>query len=218
MKVKYLGHASFCITSGKSVILIDPVLDASKTSNIKPTHVIVTHAHQSHAGNVLDYLKNGATLISFSEICNFFKQKDSSIKVSPHNFGGFVQYDDFFVEFVYALHSSSFDGITSNGVAGGVVLKVEGKYLYHAGDTGVFGDMELIGKLHHIHAAFLPIGSRSTMDIDDAIYAVSLIRPHVAIPMSYDTTDTKVDPQEFIRKLPSGVDGVVFDVSQEHEC
>lgn len=218
MKVKYFGHAAFCITSGKSVILIDPNTEATKAPNIKPTHVIVTHAHQSHAGNVLDYLKGGATLISFPEICNFLKQKAPNIKTSPHNFGGFVQYDDFFVEFVNALHSSSFDGVTSNGVAGGVVLKIEGKYLYHAGDTGVFGDMELIGKLHHIHAAFLPIGSRSTMDIDDAIYAVGLIRPHVAIPMSYDSSESKVDPKDFVKKLPPGVEGVIFDVEQEREC
>lgn len=218
MKIRYLGHSAFCIKTGKSTILIDPFFEKKDHPEIKPTHVVITHAHSDHIGNAPDYLAEKVTLISFFEICRLLAQEQPNIKISAHNIGGFVNYGDFQLKFVHAAHSSSFDGITSNGVAGGVVIKANGKCLYHAGDTGLFGDMALIGKQHSITVALLPIGSRFTMDIDDAIFAVNLIKPKYAVPMHYNTfSEVSVDPSEFIHRLPGGVAGHIFKIGEERD-
>jgi L-ascorbate metabolism protein UlaG (beta-lactamase superfamily) len=63
----------------------------------------------------------------------------------------------------------------------------EGKTIYHAGDTGLFTDMQMIGKRHPIDVAFLPIGDNFTMGPEDAAYAVELLNPKLSIPIHYDT-------------------------------
>ncbi|NLW25326.1 MAG: metal-dependent hydrolase, partial [Clostridia bacterium] len=74
--------------------------------------------------------------------------------------------------------------------------------LYHAGDTGLFGDMELIGRLHNIDIALLPIGDNFVMGIDDAVEAVKMLKPKRVVPMHYNTFDViKQDPDIFAKKV-----------------
>ena len=75
---------------------------------------------------------------------------------------------------------------------------MEGKRVYHAGDTGLFGDMKLIGELFKPDVALLPIGGRYTMDEEQAAYAVKLIKPGIVIPIHYNTFPIiKADPERF---------------------
>jgi len=90
------------------------------------------------------------------------------------------------------------------GEPAGVVLSVNGKNIYHAGDTGLFLDMKLIGEITKLDAALLPIGDNFTMGIDDAVKAVEFLNPVLAVPMHYNTFGViEADPQEFKRKVES---------------
>ncbi len=90
------------------------------------------------------------------------------------------------------------------GEPAGVVLSVEGKNIYHAGDTGLFLDMKLIGEMNPLDAAIVPIGDNFTMGIDDAVKAIEFLNPSLAIPMHFSTFGIiEADPNEFKRKVES---------------
>lgn len=69
----------------------------------------------------------------------------------------------------------------------GILLTVEGKTIFHAGDTGLFSDMKLIGELNHIDLAFLPIGDNFTMGPEDAKLAAEWLRAKQVVPVHYST-------------------------------
>ena len=86
----------------------------------------------------------------------------------------------------------------------GLILTINGKKVYVTGDTGLFGDMELISKTNGpIDVCFIPIGDHFTMGVDDAAYAVNkLIKPIIAVPVHYDTfPPIKQDPEDFKNKI-----------------
>jgi L-ascorbate metabolism protein UlaG (beta-lactamase superfamily) len=85
----------------------------------------------------------------------------------------------------------------------GVVMTMGGKKVYHAGDTGLFLDMQLIGEMNGpLDVALLPIGDNFTMGIDDAVKAVDLLRAKLNIPMHYNTFDLiKANPKDFASKV-----------------
>lgn len=116
--------------------------------------------------------------------------------------GGSYDFEFGTVKFTQAFHSSSFtteDGeIIYGGMPAGVLFTSEGKTIYHAGDTALFGDMKLIGERNNIDVAFLPIGDNFTMGPDDAAYAVQLLKPQIVVPVHYNTfPPIKQDPQIF---------------------
>ncbi len=110
---------------------------------------------------------------------------------------------DFGVKFVQAFHSSSFtheNGIPVYlGMPMGIVFEVEGKTIYHTGDTGLFSDMSLIAQRYRVDVCFVPIGDNFTMGIDDASYAINeFIKPKISVPIHYDTFPLiEQDPQQF---------------------
>src|SRR5438552_2319711 len=107
------------------------------------------------------------------------------------------------VKYTIAHHSSSYDG-QYMGEPAGVIINAGGKNIYHAGDTSLFLDMKLIGEMHSIDAALLPIGDNFTMGIDDAVKAAEFLNPRLVIPIHYNTFDViKADPEEFRRKIES---------------
>ncbi len=97
------------------------------------------------------------------------------------NVGGTVDVKGIDVSMVYASHSCI------RGVPVGFILEGEGKTIYHAGDTGFFGDMRLIGEVYSPDVALIPIGGYYTMGAREAAEAVKLIKPKVVIPMHYQT-------------------------------
>lgn len=118
--------------------------------------------------------------------------------------GGARQFEFGKVKFTQAFHGSSY--VTENneiiymGMPAGILFTAEGKTIYHAGDTALFGDMELIGKRHPIDIAFLPIGDNFTMGPEDAAYAVSLLKPKIVVPVHYNTfPPIEQDPADFTK-------------------
>jgi len=105
------------------------------------------------------------------------------------------------------------------GVAAGVILTIEGKNIYHTGDTGLFYDMKLIGEMTAIDVMLLPIGDNFTMGITDAVKATEFVSPKLAVPMHYNTFPViKADPDEFRKKAEAkGIKVRVMNYGEEIE-
>ncbi len=207
LDVTWLGHAAFLLNYDDVVrIVIDPFLVASpiKAGDIKDVDLLlVTHAHQDHVGDSCEILKNnpGAKIVAIYELASHIAEQCGAKEFIGMNIGGTWRFEKNGVETlitqVEATHSSM--GI---GAPTGFVIRFPNFSVYHAGDTGVFPGMELIGRLYKVRLALLPIGSHFTMGIPEAVEAVKLIKPEAVIPMHYNTFDLiKADPNEFKEKV-----------------
>lgn len=208
MKITYLGHAAFFL-EGESKILIDPFLRDNPLATVRPENlhpdlILVSHGHGDHLGDAVEIAKRtGATIVSVFELASYCSRQGA--KAHAMHIGGSHQFGPVKVKLTPAWHGS---GLVMDGPAEylgnpcGFVINLEGKNIYHAGDTGLFGDMALIGRLHPIDLALIPIGDNFTMGPEDALEAVKLIKPSVVIPMHYNTWPLiEQDPQDFKRKV-----------------
>jgi L-ascorbate metabolism protein UlaG (beta-lactamase superfamily) len=194
------------IEKDQFTILIDPFLEGNpvakhKAGDMKADFIFLTHAHGDHLGDAIPIAKrNGAVIVSNFEISQYCEKNGA--KVHAMHIGGSHTFDFGKVKLTPAWHGSSFPDGTYGGTPAGLLFNIDGKTIYHAGDTGLFGDMKLIGEIAPIDLALLPIGDNFTMGIDDAAKAVSLLKPKIAVPMHYNTFDViKADPEEFIKKI-----------------
>ena len=207
MKLRYLSHSGFQITtSGGKIILIDPFLTGNpnapvKASELKADYIILTHAHSDHIGDSFDIAKrSNSTFICVNELANYCNSKG----FNAHNMhiGGGYNFDFGRLKFTIAHHGSKTPDNQYAGNPAGVVLTIDGKNLYHTGDTGLFYDMKLIGEMTPVDYLLLPIGDNYTMGITDAVKAVELINPKLTIPMHYNTFPViTADPEEFKKKV-----------------
>ena len=209
MKIKYLGHSCFHVEEGSFKALIDPFISGNPNSPItiseigELTHIFVTHGHGDHLGDTQAIAsKTKATVITNYEIAHYLGGK--SITVHSMHIGGRTKFDFGTVKMTPALHGSGIEtigGLVYGGNPCGFVIEVNGKKIYHAGDTGLTIDMKLLAR-ENIDVAILPIGGNFTMDIEDATIAVEFIQPKKVIPMHYDTFQIiKASPNEFKEKV-----------------
>jgi L-ascorbate metabolism protein UlaG (beta-lactamase superfamily) len=194
MKLTYLGHSAVLIEEGQFKGIIDPFISGNPLSKTKVdslhdiTHIFVTHGHGDHIGDAVEIAKaNNALIIANHEICAYLAR----FKVRTHSMhiGGRRKFDFGTVKMTNALHGSGIsDGgnIICGGNPCGFVIEVEGKKIYHAGDTGLTLDMKLLED-EKIDVAFLPIGGNYTMDADDAAIAADFIKAKITVPIHYDT-------------------------------
>jgi L-ascorbate metabolism protein UlaG (beta-lactamase superfamily) len=207
-KLTYHGHAVFEIKGSRHNIVIDPFFNGNTHAKIKPSevkadYIVLTHAHGDHLGDAFEIAKNNnATIIAVNELANYAAEK--GCKAHNMHIGGGYSFPFGRVKFTIAHHGSSSPDGRYMGEPAGVVITIDGKSIYHAGDTGLFLDMKLIGEMTPLDAALVPIGDNFTMGIDDAVKAIEFLNPKLAIPMHYDTFDIiKADPEEFKRKVES---------------
>lgn len=192
MKLVFFGHSCFKIVSEKGKkIIIDPWLTnplSPKDADQGPyDYILITHAHGDHLGEALSLSKKGGEIIAIHEIQQYLLRKGAT-KAIGMNIGGTYRSDGISFTMVPALHSSSFPDGSYGGEPCGFVITLEnGLTIYHAGDTGVFSDMKLIGELYTPEIALLPIGDHYVMGPKEAAKACELIRPKVIIPMHYGT-------------------------------
>lgn len=222
MKLKYFSHASFQITTDSGlVILIDPFLDDNPTSPVKSADVsadfiVLTHAHGDHVGDSFKIAKRCDSLfICVNELANYCAEK--GFRAHNMHIGGSYGFDFGRLKFTIAHHGSMTPDNTYGGEPAGVVFFIDDKVLYHTGDTGLFYDMKLIGEMMPLDYMLLPIGDNFTMGITDAVKAVELASPKVAIPMHYNTFPViNADPYEFKEKVEAnGGKSIVMEYGAE---
>ena len=191
INIRYLGHAAFSVDFDGIRVLVDPYLTGNPSALIKPEEVeadfiLVTHGHGDHVGDTVDIAKRtNAVVVCNAEISRGLKEK--GVNTQAQHIGGGHDYPFGYVKLTVAVHGSSLpDGSYGGNPAGLLITTKNGKKLYFAGDTGLFGDMRLIGE-EGIDFAALPIGDNYTMGPEDAIRAVKLLEPRVVVPMHYDT-------------------------------
>jgi L-ascorbate metabolism protein UlaG (beta-lactamase superfamily) len=223
MKLKYFSHSAcqFTTDSGKK-ILIDPFLDGNPTSPVKSKdveadYIILTHAHNDHLGDAMKIAKKGKVLfICVNELADYLSEQ--GFEAHNMHIGGGYNFDFGRVKFTIAHHGSQTPDGKYAGEPAGVILKADGKTVYHTGDTGLFLDMKLISEMNGpIDYMLLPIGDNFTMNITDAVRAAELVRPKVAIPIHYNTFPViKADPNEFKQKVEAvGINSRVLDYGEE---
>ncbi|AQQ52806.1 metal-dependent hydrolase [Planococcus lenghuensis] len=195
MKVSYHGHSVVKIQTANHTILIDPFISGNgqtdlKANEEKPDAILLTHGHADHVGDTVSLARaNDALVIAPVELAEYLGTK--GVNAQGMNIGGSFEAEFGKVKFTQAFHSSSFtddeQGIVYTGMPTGILFTAEGKTVYHAGDTGLFSDMKLIGDRHDIDLAFLPIGDFFTMGPEDAAYAADLLNAKTVVPVHYNT-------------------------------
>lgn len=222
MKLRYFSHSSFQITTDSGlVLLIDPFLDDNPTSpvaaeEIDTDFIILTHAHGDHIGDSFKIAKRCDPLfICVNELANYCNEK--GFRAHNMHIGGSYRFEFGTLKFTIAHHGSMTPDKTYAGEPAGVILTIDGKTLYHTGDTGLFYDMKLIGEMTPLDYMLVPIGDNFTMGITDAVKAVELARPKTAIPMHYNTFPViEADPQKFKREVEAaGQDATVMEYGEE---
>ena len=193
IKLTWYGHATMSLEVGKHRLLIDPFFSgnpaASTTADkVQADFILISHGHSDHVADAVAIAKRtGAQVISNYEIINWFGAQGVE-NTHPQHIGGGFKYPFGYLKLTLALHGSTLPDGTSGGNPAGFLLTADGKKVYLACDTGLFGDMKLIGE-EGIDLAVLPIGDNFTMGPDDALRAVKLLQPKNVIPVHYGTFD-----------------------------
>jgi L-ascorbate metabolism protein UlaG (beta-lactamase superfamily) len=205
-RLTYLGHSAFFVEGTDGRVVIDPFLTgnpmaAAKPEDIEVDYVLLTHGHGDHIGDGVAIAKaNDATVVAPFELAAYCEAQGA--KIHPMHIGGAHLFPFGRVKLTIAHHGSAAPDGTYAGNPCGFLVTMDGKTLYHPGDTGLFMDMQLIGETDSIDVAVLPIGDNFTMGIDDAVKATEFLRPATVIPMHYKTFDViDVEPQEFVDRV-----------------
>lgn len=183
MRLTWLGHACFSL-AGSRTILIDPFIPEGSLPE-EPDIVAVTHAHADHLGIAAQLSKK---TVAINEVAKYLKAK--GVPAEPMNIGGSITVDGVRFTMTPALHSSWLEDEGMGfygGAAAGFVIAMDGVSVYHAGDTALFSDMQLIRDLYRPDVALLPVGGRFTMGPDEAMIAARYTGARLVIPMHYDT-------------------------------
>jgi len=201
-RITWYGHAAFKIEIAGRVVLIDPWFNDNPVSPLKASEitradvVFVTHDHGDHLGDAFDICKRTkSTFVATFEL-GAHAQENGVKDVVGLNIGGSVDIKGVRLSVVQAFHTAS------RGAPTGVVIEGEGKAVYHAGDTALFGDMSLLGELYDLDVAMIPVGGYYTMGAREAAEAVKMLKPRAVIPMHYKTFPVLAQsPDGFVKNV-----------------
>jgi L-ascorbate metabolism protein UlaG (beta-lactamase superfamily) len=217
IKLTWLGHATFRVeTPAGETVLIDPWVMGNpmcpeKEKSVKEVDVLLcTHGHFDHIGDAVEIAKkHSPEVVGIPELCGWLEKKGVKHTASM-NKGGTQTVGDIKVTMVHADHSCGIqdgDEIVYGGEACGYVVEfANGVKIYHAGDTNVFGDMQIIRELYAPEIALIPIGDHFTMGPREAAYACKLLRPKTVIPMHFGTFPVLTGRPSELHKLAPEVE------------
>lgn len=189
----WFGHATLGLQTSGFHLLIDPFFKgnpaaAQSPGDLPADFILITHGHGDHVGDTVEIAtRTKALVISNYEIASWLAKK--GLKTHGQHLGGGFQHPFGYLKLTFALHGSALpDGSYGGNPAGLLLTTLDGQKIYFAGDTGLFGDMALIGE-EGIDLAVLPIGDNFTMGPVDALRAVKLLQPRLVVPIHYNTFD-----------------------------
>jgi L-ascorbate metabolism protein UlaG (beta-lactamase superfamily) len=187
----WYGHATLGLQSGGYNILIDPFFSDNPSASLSADqlsadYILVSHGHGDHLGDTLAIARRcGCLVISNFEIADWLSKQ--GINTHAQHLGGGYHHPFGYLKLTFAIHGSALpDGSYGGNPAGFLLTTLDGKKIYLACDTGLFGDMRLIGE-EGVDVAVLPIGDNYTMGPQDALRAVKLIQPGLVVPVHYNT-------------------------------
>ena len=223
MKLTYYGHSACLAETESHRLLFDPFFTDNPLASISAEeascdYILLTHGHADHIGDTAAIAKRcGATVIAVFELATYLGNQ--GVDVHAMHIGGQFEFPFGKVKLTIAHHGSGFFEENGNivylGNPAGILLQCNDKVIYHAGDTGLFYDMNLIGDMHPIDVALLPIGGNFTMDIDDACRAVTFLKPKLVVPIHYNTWPIiEADPKSFAQKVPAPATVVALEPGQ----
>ncbi|WP_368900561.1 metal-dependent hydrolase [Oceanobacillus oncorhynchi] len=213
MKVSFHGHSVVKVDTGKHRIVIDPFINGNEACDLDPSTekadvILLTHAHNDHVGDTVEIAKNNdALVVAPKELADYIASK--GVEAHPMHIGGSCEFEFGKVQLTQAFHGSSYeeeDGtVIYGGMPAGILLTVNGKTMYHLGDTALFTDLKMYGELNDIDIAFIPIGDNFTMGPSDALLAAEWVNAKTVVPVHYNTFPPIVqDPEDWASKVKAG--------------
>jgi len=208
LSIAYHGHACVSLVGPDGTVVIDPFFDDNRVCTVAASEVQcdaigVTHGHHDHLGDAISIAKRtGAVVFTTAELAKFLQEH--GITTHAMHVGGSHRFRFGEVKLVAAFHGGSIAEDTGHTVCTpcGIIVRMGGFSVYHAGDTALTIEMELLGRYDHIDLALLPIGDNYTMGPEDALHAVELIRPEAVIPIHYNTFPViEQDAEQFKRAV-----------------
>ena len=206
--ITWYGHSAFKIACGDASCVIDPFFaprwGQSPDEVGKPDMVLVTHDHGDHVGDAVDICKKTGAMLG-AVVGTAAKLRDAGVPEPQilngigFNIGGRLTVKGIAVTLTQAFHSSD-----SSVPVGYILHMPDGLVIYHAGDTGIFSSMELLGRLYGIHVALLPMGGVFTMDAVQAAHACRLIGCAAVVPMHWGTFPVLAQNVDGFRKELAG--------------
>lgn len=222
INIQFLGHSCFLIESEGNKVIIDPFLNnnpiaTAKAEDIVVDAIMITHGHADHIGDAISIAKrNNCHIIAEDKLALHLSQQ--GVEAHRLGIGGVFDFPWGKVKLVHAQHGTAIEGEQENvyGTPTGFVVTMNNKTFYHAGDTGLFGDMKVLGEFNNIDVALLPIGDNFTMGINDSVIAAEWLKASKNIPMHYNTFDIiKQDSNEWLEKMAANnLNGQVLKVGE----
>jgi L-ascorbate metabolism protein UlaG (beta-lactamase superfamily) len=217
MDIRYLGHAAFALSDGTSTVVIDPFLTgnpkaAVTADEVEATTILLTHGHADHVGDTVAIAKRcGAPVMATTELAG--ELADDGVETIDANYGGSHAFDWGWARFTPAWHDSSTPAGRVNHPAG-IRVEIGGAVVYHAGDTCLFSDLQLVGRAGQVDVAIVPIGGHFTMDRHDAVLAADFIGAKTIIPCHYNTFPLiETDANAFATDLDKTLDATAVVLS-----
>jgi L-ascorbate metabolism protein UlaG (beta-lactamase superfamily) len=225
-RLTFHGHACWMLTTDDGMrIMFDPFLTGNPQADIKAEDIdkldfmFASHGHGDHYVDAIDIAKRtGATFVSAYELVGFTQSRGVK-NAHPLQIGGGHKFPFGYAKLTAALHGGAVEGSDGKVTTTPCGIWIDlgpGKRVYHAGDTALLMDMQLLkGK---VDIAMLPIGDNFTMGPDDAVRAVEFIEPRVVLPMHYNTWEIiQQDPHEFKKKVGARAEVVILQPGNSYE-
>jgi L-ascorbate metabolism protein UlaG (beta-lactamase superfamily) len=226
-KLTWHGHSCFSLrTDDGTRILFDPFLNDNPVADVRAAqiealdYILVSHGHSDHFADCISLAKRtGAMVVSTFELVNFCQSRGVE-KGHGMNLGGAFRFPFGRVKLTPASHTGSIagdeEGSYTTDPCGFLLTLNGGQRLYHAGDTALILDLQLLQG--QVDVALLPIGDNFTMGPEDAVRAVEYIQPRTVIPMHYNTWELIAqDPEDFRRQVGKRAEVVVLQPGESHE-